>query len=133
MSANTPTHTCPWCGLVSDGSKPSCPACGATIDARHVVTNSGWSELPGRKDMAKLQFGNSYCQIEGTYVPVADMNLAPEDHIYFAHHVLLWKEPQVAITTMSLKGAWKRLLSGMPLVMTRKPVGAMRRTWMLAI
>ena len=62
--------------------------------------------------MAKLQFGNSYCQIEGTYVPVADMNLAPEDHIYFAHHVLLWKEPQVAITTMSLKGAWKRLLSG---------------------
>jgi uncharacterized protein (AIM24 family) len=69
--------------------------------------------------MAKLQFGNSYCQIEGTYVPVADMNLAPEDHIYFAHHVLLWKEPQVAITTMSLKGAWKRLLSGMPLVMTQ--------------
>jgi len=104
---------------VSDGSKPSCPACGATIDARHVVSNSGWSELPGRKDMAKLQFGNSYCQIEGTYVPVADMNLAPEDHIYFAHHVLLWKEPQVAITTMSLKGAWKRLLSGMPLVMTQ--------------
>ena len=113
------THTCPWCGLESDGSKPSCSACGATIDARHVVTNSGWSELPGRKDMAKLQFGNSSCQIEGTYVPVADFNLAPEDHIYFAHHVLLWKEPQVAITTMSLKGAWKRLLSGMPLVMTQ--------------
>ena len=69
--------------------------------------------------MAKLQFGNSFCQIEGTYVPVADMNLAPEDMIYFAHHVLLWKDPQVTITTMSLKGAWKRLLSGMPLVMTQ--------------
>jgi uncharacterized protein (AIM24 family) len=80
---------------------------------------SGWSELPGRKDMAKLQFGNSFCQIEGTYVPVADMSLAPEDSIYFAHHVLLWKDPQVTITAMSLKGAWKRLLSGMPLVMTQ--------------
>ena len=113
------THTCPWCGLVSDGARRSCPACGATIDARHIESVSGWSELPGRKDMAKLQFGNSFCQIEGTYVPVADMNLAPEDSIYFAHHVLLWKDPQVTITTMSLKGAWKRLLSGMPLVMTQ--------------
>jgi uncharacterized protein (AIM24 family) len=69
--------------------------------------------------MAKLQFGNSFCQIEGVYVPVADMSLASGDSVYFAHHVLLWKDPQVNITTMGLKGAWKRLLSGMPLVMTQ--------------
>ena len=114
-----PTHTCPWCGLVSDSSKRSCPACGATIDARDVVTESGWSELPGRKDMAKLQFGDSFCQIEGIYVPVADISLAPGDAVYFAHHVLLWKDPQVTITTMGMKGAFKRLLAGMPLVMTQ--------------
>ncbi|PYS60130.1 MAG: hypothetical protein DMF76_14655 [Acidobacteria bacterium] len=119
MGTNMPTHTCPWCGLVSDGSKRGCPACGATIDARDVVTESGWSELPGRKDMAKLQFGNSFCQIEGIYVPVADINLAPGDAVYFAHHVLLWKDPQVTITAMGLKGAFKRLLAGMPLVMTQ--------------
>ena len=97
----------------------SCPACGATLDARNVVTESGWAELPGRKDMAKLQFGDSFCQIEGNYVPVADMSLAGQDWVYFAHHVLLWKDPQVNITTMGLKGAWKRLLAGMPLVMTQ--------------
>ena len=114
-----PTHTCSWCGHKSDGNTVSCPACGATIDARNVVTESGWSELPGRKDMAKLQFGDSFCQIEGNYVPVADMNLAGQDWVYFAHHVLLWKDPQVNITTMGLKGAWKRLLAGMPLVMTQ--------------
>src|SRR3989441_7399215 len=119
MGRNMPTHTCPWCGLVSDSSKRSCPACGATIDARDVVTESGWSELPGRKDMAKLQFGDSFCQIEGIYVPIADINLAPGDAVYFAHHVLLWKDPQVTITTMGLKGAFKRLLAGMPLVMTQ--------------
>lgn len=113
------THVCPWCGHVSDGALLSCPACGATIDARAISTQSGWSELPGRKDMAKLQFGNSFCQIEGTYVPVADFNLAAGDGLYFAHHVLLWKDPQVQVTAMSLKGAWKRLLSGMPLVMTQ--------------
>ncbi len=68
--------------------------------------------------MAKLQFGNSSCQIEGVYVPVADMNLAAGDSVYFAHHVLLWKDPQVNITTMSLKGAWKRMFAGLPLIMT---------------
>lgn len=113
------SHTCPWCGMVSDESQLSCPACGATLDRREISTQSGWAELPGRKDMAKLQFGNSFCQVEGAYVPAADFNLAPEDSVYFAHHVLLWKDPQVNITAMSLKGAWKRLLAGMPLVMTQ--------------
>jgi uncharacterized protein (AIM24 family) len=80
---------------------------------------SGWAQLPPRKDMAKLQFGNSFCQIEGTYVPVADMNLAAGEGVYFTHHVLLWKDPQVNITTMPMAGAWKRLFAGLPLVMTQ--------------
>src|SRR5216110_2055136 len=113
------THTCPWCGLVSDGSKRSCPACGATIDARDVVTESGWSELPCLYDMATHHIRNPFCHIAGIYVPVADISLAPGDAVYFAHHVLLWKDPQVTITAMGLKGASKRLLAGMPLVMTQ--------------
>ncbi len=113
------SYTCPWCGLAGDGSALSCPACGAVVDVRAMVSNSGWSELPGRHDMAKLQFGHSYCQIEGTYVPVADMNLAAGDSVYFSHHVLLWMDTQVKVTAMSLKGAWKRMLAGMPLIMTQ--------------
>ena len=112
-------YTCPWCGAVGDGTPLSCPSCGATIDVGAVVAQSGWSQIPGRKDMARLQFGKSVCQIEGLYVPVADVNLAPEDSVYFAHHVLLWKDPAVAITAMSLKGAWKRMFAGMPLIMTQ--------------
>jgi uncharacterized protein (AIM24 family) len=69
--------------------------------------------------MAKLQFGQSICQIEGMYVPVADMKLAQGDSVYFSHHVLLWKDPQINITTMSLKGAWKRMFAGLPLIMTQ--------------
>jgi len=69
--------------------------------------------------MAKLQFGDSFCQVEGLYVPVADMNLSPNDGVYFSHHVLLWKDPSVNITAMSLRGAWKRLFAGMPLIMTQ--------------
>ena len=69
--------------------------------------------------MAKLQFGQSSCQIEGIYVPVADINLAGGDSVYFAHHVLLWKDPAITITTMPLKGAWKRMFAGLPLIMTQ--------------
>ena len=83
------------------------------------TTASGWTELPPRKDMTKLQAGNSSCQIEGVYVPVADMNLAAGDSVYFTHHVLLWKDPQVVIGTMPLKGAWKRVFAGLPLIMTQ--------------
>ena len=69
--------------------------------------------------MAKIQFGNSFCQIEGLYVPVADMNLAAGDSVYFSHHVLLWRDPQVNVTVMPMAGAWKRVFAGMPLVMTQ--------------
>ncbi len=113
------SYTCSWCGAVSDGTTLSCPACGATLDVRQIVTPTGWVQAPGRKDMAKLQFGKSHCQIEGLYVPVADFSLSAEDGVYFAHHVLLWKETSVNITMMSLKNAWKRVFAGMPIFMTQ--------------
>ena len=111
------SYTCNWCGTVSDGTSLSCPACGATVNVKEIVTPTGWVELPGRKDMAKLQIGKSSCQIEGLYVPVADFNLAPDDGVYFAHHVLLWKENSVAFSMMSMKNAWKRAIAGMPIFM----------------
>jgi uncharacterized protein (AIM24 family) len=110
---------CAWCGTAVDGSQSACPRCGATLQHPTGKTDGGWRELPGRKDMAKLQIGNSSCQIEGLYVPVADMNLAAGDSVYFTHHVLLWKDPQVNVTTMPLKGGWKRMFAGLPLIMTQ--------------
>ena len=110
---------CSWCGNNVDAGQSSCLRCGAAASMAGAVTRSGWAQLPARKDMAKLQFGNSFCQVEGFYVPVADMKLAPEDSVYFTHHVLLWKDPQINITTMGMRGGWKRLMAGMPLVMTQ--------------
>lgn len=119
MQQGTRTYTCPWCMTVSDGTQLTCPGCGISIDVRQVTTDSGWIELPGRSDMSKVEFGDSYCQIEGKYVPVAEMNLSPNDGVYFSHHVLLWMEPQVNVKAMSLKGAWKRVMAGLPLIMTQ--------------
>ncbi|HWB87243.1 MAG TPA: AIM24 family protein [Bryobacteraceae bacterium] len=114
-----PGGRCSWCGSDVFAGQSTCPRCGAALDHPPAVTAGGWTELPGRKDMTKLQIGNSSCQIEGLYVPVADMNLAAGDSVYFTHHVLLWKDPQVNVTTMPLKGGFKRLLAGMPLIMTQ--------------
>ncbi|MCC6393787.1 MAG: AIM24 family protein [Bryobacterales bacterium] len=112
-------NRCNWCGTEVDSSQLSCPRCGATLRQKVVADESGWIQLPARKDMTRLQVGNSTCQIEGLYVPVADMNLAAGDSVYFTHHVLLWKDPQVNITAMSLAGAWKRVFAGLPLIMTQ--------------
>jgi uncharacterized protein (AIM24 family) len=118
MSSAT-TYICPWCKHSFDASTTSCPACGAPVDVRRAITKSGWSELPAIKDMAKIQFGQSVCQIEGKFVPVADFKLSAGDGVYFAHHLLLWKDDHAQISAMSLKGGWKRLFAGMPLVMTQ--------------
>jgi uncharacterized protein (AIM24 family) len=84
-----------------------------------MTTQSGWSQLPPIRDMARIQFGQSFCQIEGAYVPVADFKLAQGDGLYFAHHLLLWKDDAVNVSVMSLAKAWKRLFAGLPLVMTQ--------------
>jgi len=96
----------------------SCPTCGAPVDVRDQVSRSGWYELPAIPDMARLQFGRSYCQIEGAYVPVADFNLRADDGVYFTHHVLLWKDVSVAVSPMMMRGGWSRLFAGLPLIMT---------------
>jgi uncharacterized protein (AIM24 family) len=38
--------------------------------------------------------------------------------VYFEHHILLWKDPQVQIEFHPMKGALKRMLAGMPLMLT---------------
>ena len=111
------TYICRYCRQPSDPNSPTCPLCGAPVDIRSSVSASGWVEQPPIRDMARLQFGQSHVQIEGTTVPTADFTLAPEDWIYFSHHVLLWTEPQTRLTNMPLKGAWNRKMAGLPLIM----------------
>jgi uncharacterized protein (AIM24 family) len=110
-------YTCPYCRQASDPSNPTCPLCGAPVDIKAVVSDSGWVEQPAIRDMAKLQFGQSHVQITGSRVPTAEFTLAPQDWIYFGHHTLLWTEPQVRMQTMKMKGGWNRVMAGIPLYM----------------
>jgi uncharacterized protein (AIM24 family) len=108
---------CTYCRTAHPPAGASCPRCGAALDLRQRVTRSGWIEQPPIKDLARLQFGASRVQIEGTQVPVADFTLDGDEWIYFSHHALLWLDPGVRVTNAPLAGAWNRMLSGVPLVM----------------
>jgi len=62
-------------------------------------------------------FGGVTYHIEGELVPVLHLELT-NTPIYFEHHILLWKDPQVAIELKPMRGALKRMLAGMPVFMT---------------
>lgn len=117
MSTAGTTYVCRYCRQPSDPSGVSCPNCGAPIDVRDSVSDSGWHEQPPIRDMARVQFGTSSAQIEGTYVPVVDFDLRPPGGIYFSHHTLLWAQPSVSMQAMPMAGGWNRVRAGLPLVM----------------
>src|SRR5262249_10296421 len=109
---------CQWCQAMNEKSAVSCRACGAPLDIKNLVSESGWREAPRIKDMTEIRFGQSSCQVEGEIVPVAEINLGAGDSIFFEHHVLLWKDDNTQMSVMTLQGGVSRVLAGMPFVIS---------------
>jgi uncharacterized protein (AIM24 family) len=61
-------------------------------------------------------FGHVTYHIQGELVPVlvTEVSSVP---VYFEHHILLWKDPNLDIVVKPLAGGFKRLIAGMPIVM----------------
>jgi uncharacterized protein (AIM24 family) len=53
----------------------------------------------------------------GKLCPAADIKLAAGDGVFFAAHNLLWHEPAIQVTNMALRGGWKRIRAGLPVMM----------------
>ena len=96
----------------------SCVSCGAPLDGKNLVSDSGWREAPRLRDMTEFRFANSVAQVEGELVPVTEIALGQGDAVYFEHHVLLWKDEATPVTAMQTQGGMKRLFGGMPFVLT---------------
>ena len=60
--------------------------------------------------------GVSY-KIEGELVPILHVHIDSVP-VFFEHHVLLWKEPEINVALKPLKGALKRALAGIPVFLT---------------
>ncbi len=110
--------TCEWCQGMNQKTAVSCWSCGAPLDIRNLVSESGWREAPRIKDMTEIHFGLSTCQVEGEIVPVAEINLGQGDAVFFEHHVLLWKDDHTPMSVMPLQGGVKRALAGMPFIIS---------------
>jgi len=109
---------CQWCKSQNRTDALTCRACGAPLDVRDMVSASGWKETPKIKDMTMIHFGKSTCQVDGEVVPVAEMDLAEGDSVYFEHHTLLWADEYVNMGVLPLKGMVKRMIAGMPVIVT---------------
>ena len=109
---------CQWCQGMNTKAALSCQACGAPLDIRNLVSESGWREAPRIRDMTEIHFGSSTCQVEGEIVPVAEINLGQGDSIFFEHHVMLWKDEQVPLGVMQLSGGLQRAFGGMPFIIS---------------
>ena len=61
--------------------------------------------------------GISY-QIQGELVPMLHCRLDGSMPIYFEHHVVLWKDPQMAVKLRAVRGAARRMISGQQVFLT---------------
>jgi uncharacterized protein (AIM24 family) len=109
---------CQWCQGMNEKTAVSCRTCGAPLDIKNLVSESGWREAPRIKDMTQISFSQSTCQVEGEIVPVAEISLGQNDSVFFEHHVLLWKDDATAMSVMTLQGGVRRVLAGMPFVVS---------------
>jgi uncharacterized protein (AIM24 family) len=117
------SYTCPYCRTDSEGG-PACPHCGAPVDVRARTSGGGWVEQPPIRDLTRLHFSHSSCQISGAYVPVAELALDAADSVYFTHHALLHAEPSVDLDLMRMPSGWQRSLAGLPVyIMTARGPG----------
>jgi uncharacterized protein (AIM24 family) len=55
--------------------------------------------------------------LDGELVPVLTVDVS-RTSIFFEHHILLWKHPQVRVSLRPMKGALKRMMAGMQIFVT---------------
>lgn len=113
---------CPRCGQPMAENATFCVSCGFRAAAAPAPrpAPAAYAEPVEQEPEAGKVFGagDVKVKIEGELVPVVDVILGGRDTIYFEHHTLLWKQPQVNITTRAIKGAVKRFFAGLQIFIT---------------
>lgn len=96
----------------------TCDRCGAPLDVRDARADSGWRAAPRLRDLTELSIGATRIQIDGTIVPVADVELGAGEAIFFEHHAMLWKDAHTSMSVMDAPGGAKRMLGDLPFVLS---------------
>jgi uncharacterized protein (AIM24 family) len=104
---------CPTCQApLADGAR-FCATCGAPVPAPTRV--GAYTEPVPETDNPKepITLGDMTIKVEGELVPVVDVELGTQQTVYFEHHILLWKQPNVTLGFMGIKNAGKRIFAGL--------------------
>jgi uncharacterized protein (AIM24 family) len=104
---------CPTCQAPLPPGAKFCTNCGAPVAQATQVGSytEPVPELDNPKDPIVL--GDMTIKVEGELVPVVDVELGRQQTVYFEHHILLWKQPNVTLGFMGLKNAGKRFFAGL--------------------
>jgi uncharacterized protein (AIM24 family) len=109
---------CKWCRGQSPADSSTCDRCGAPLDVRNLVSDSGWRETPRLRDLTEIAFSGGTVQVQGEVVPVVEVGLAQGAAVFFEHHAMLWKDDAVPMSVMNTTGGAKRMLGGIPFVIS---------------
>ena len=58
-------------------------------------------------------------RVEGHLVPIVELALEDGQTLYFEHHTILAKSPQLGVGLMPMRGALRRVLAWLPVFLTR--------------
>ncbi|KAJ3357988.1 hypothetical protein HDU83_000045 [Entophlyctis luteolus] len=102
---------------------PPTAAVGGSTQLEEYETNSFGANLPqveSHNPKGVISCGDVKVKIDGELVPVVDVLLGGQMPIYFEHHILLWKSPDVNIQIRLNTGAggFQRFFSGMQIFQT---------------
>ncbi len=104
---------CPTCQAPLPPGAKFCSNCGAPAPDLTQIGN--YSEPVPEVDNPKepIRIGDMTVKVEGELVPVVDIELGRQQTIYFEHHILLWKQPNVTLGFMGVRNAGKRFFAGL--------------------
>lgn len=104
---------CPTCQTALAPGAKFCSYCGA---AAPQVTQVGSYTAPVAETgnpKEPIILGDMSIKVEGELVPVVDVELGRQQTVYFEHHILLWKTPEVTLGFMGLQNAARRMFAGL--------------------
>ena len=104
---------CPTCQAPLVPGARFCANCGAPAPEMTQVGTYTEPIPESSNPKEPIQLGDMTIRVEGELVPVVDVELGRQQGIYFEHHILLWKQPNVTLGFMGMQNAGKRFFSGL--------------------
>jgi len=104
---------CPTCQTPLVPGARFCANCGAPAPAVTQIGSYAEPVPESANPKEPIRVGDMTVKVEGELVPVVDVELGAQQTVYFEHHILLWKQPNVTLGFMGLQNAAQRFFAGL--------------------